>query len=373
MVNLAITKIGGKNWTGGDTYLINLIGMIKKKLSNNIKIHLILSVNKKNNLKDSFLKNVKIIEFNDIEKINSRFNRIKTFLFGKNKQFEKLLIKNSINLIFETGYFLGRNFKIPIISWIPDFQHKHLSNYFSKYELFMRERDFKLKIYSKRSILLSSKSAYKDLQTFYKITNKNIGICNFTIDIDLENIKKNNYKVLSKYKIIDKFIYIPNQFWKHKNHLIIFNMFIKLYHSNKLLYNNIPHIYLSGLPKDDRNKDHVETYLGLINLDDVYSLNMLSYFLINPSFFEGWSTTVEEAKSFGTKLLLSDISVHREQSPNATFFNPNSIESLIKAVEQMINKLKSQKKKINDLTSYNSNRLNNYSNSFMELVNKTIN
>ncbi len=36
--------------------------------------------------------------------------------------------------------------------------------------------------------------------------------------------------------------------------------------------------------------------------------------LINPSQFEGWSTTVEEAKSLGVKMLLSDLEVHKEQA-----------------------------------------------------------
>ena len=36
--------------------------------------------------------------------------------------------------------------------------------------------------------------------------------------------------------------------------------------------------------------------------------------LINPSRSEGWSTTVEEAKSFGVPMILSDIDVHREQT-----------------------------------------------------------
>ena len=39
--------------------------------------------------------------------------------------------------------------------------------------------------------------------------------------------------------------------------------------------------------------------------------------LINPSRFEGWSTTVEEAKSFGVPLILSDIDVHHEQAGEA--------------------------------------------------------
>jgi hypothetical protein len=42
---------------------------------------------------------------------------------------------------------------------------------------------------------------------------------------------------------------------------------------------------------------------------------------VNPSRFEGWSTTVEEAKSLGKRVLVSDIAVHREQAPaRASYF-----------------------------------------------------
>ena len=52
----------------------------------------------------------------------------------------------------------------------------------------------------------------------------------------------------------------------------------------------------------------------MIPLDHVYALLRTSMALINPSRFEGWSTTVEEAKSFGVPMILSDIDVHREQT-----------------------------------------------------------
>lgn len=52
---------------------------------------------------------------------------------------------------------------------------------------------------------------------------------------------------------------------------------------------------------------------------------------INPSFFEGWSTTVEEAKYRGKPILLSDLKVHREQAPaKSVFFDPNDPEDLAK-------------------------------------------
>src|SRR6202042_2081069 len=58
-------------------------------------------------------------------------------------------------------------------------------------------------------------------------------------------------------------------------------------------------------------------YLGMIPLAHVYALLRSSTALINPSRLEGWSTTVEEAKSFGVPMILSDIDVDREQTGGA--------------------------------------------------------
>jgi glycosyltransferase involved in cell wall biosynthesis len=44
--------------------------------------------------------------------------------------------------------------------------------------------------------------------------------------------------------------------------------------------------------------------------------------VLNPSLFEGWSTTVEEARSLGVPLILSDLAVHREQAgTEAVYFD----------------------------------------------------
>ena len=59
--------------------------------------------------------------------------------------------------------------------------------------------------------------------------------------------------------------------------------------------------------------------------------------LINPSFFEGWSTSVEEAKILNKKVLLSDIKVHREQKPTKSyFFNPYNHVELSKIILKVI-------------------------------------
>ena len=46
-------------------------------------------------------------------------------------------------------------------------------------------------------------------------------------------------------------------------------------------------------------------FLGLIPRDDVQGLMEISVAVVNPSLFEGWSTTVEEAKALGVPLVLS--------------------------------------------------------------------
>jgi hypothetical protein len=52
--------------------------------------------------------------------------------------------------------------------------------------------------------------------------------------------------------------------------------------------------------------------------------------VINPSLFEGWSTSVEESKSRGKAVIHSDIPVHCEQAPaRGYFFNPHDPEQLL--------------------------------------------
>jgi len=51
--------------------------------------------------------------------------------------------------------------------------------------------------------------------------------------------------------------------------------------------------------------------------------------MLNPSLFEGWSTTVEEARSLGVRLVVSDLPVHREQLGSAAdFFNPHDPQAI---------------------------------------------
>ena len=67
------------------------------------------------------------------------------------------------------------------------------------------------------------------------------------------------------------------------------------------------------------------------------------YFYINPSKFEGWNTGVEEAKMMKKHLILSDLSIHREQCEKynkVNFFNPKEpgeLNQIIKKIDSKNN------------------------------------
>ena len=73
--------------------------------------------------------------------------------------------------------------------------------------------------------------------------------------------------------------------------------------------------------------------LGIVPFPDLMGLMRSAVAVINPSRSEGWSTSVEEAKTLGKRVLLSNLPVHREQAPlRASFFDPDDAEALAEAM-----------------------------------------
>ncbi len=74
---------------------------------------------------------------------------------------------------------------------------------------------------------------------------------------------------------------------------------------------------------------HRARFLGFIPRRDQLGLLTGAVAVIQPSLCEGWSTTVEDAKSLGRRVLASDIAVHREQlGKTADFFGGEDAAAL---------------------------------------------
>ncbi len=232
-----------------------------------------------------------------------------------------------IDIVFESARFFGRRLPFPAIAWFPDFQHRLLPNLFSRRAYWQRELGFRIQIASGRHIMLSSASALEDLKRFYPGVANGVSVVRFATEPPSSLLTTDPLDVISRYGLPQHFLYLPNQFWRHKNHQLVIEALGLLKRRGVDVV-----VAASGSTHDPREPDYFEDtmrrvaaqglessfrHLGMIPLDHVYALLRTSAALINPSKCEGWSTTVEEAKSFGVPMILSDIDVHREQTEEA--------------------------------------------------------
>jgi glycosyltransferase involved in cell wall biosynthesis len=255
------------------------------------------------------------------------------------------LKKHQIDILSHFGE-LWRGCSIPSIGWIPDFQHVQLPHFFTQQEITQRNKAFLSLINRSSAVLLSSENALNDLKIFCPQNTAPTYVLRFTSCVTHESFSAiNKHDIQNRYGLNRSWFHVPNQFWAHKNHGIIIEALHRLKQQGKEVL-----VVATGSTDDYRNPEYFVTLqkkindsglaenfkiLGILPYNEVISLMRYSVAVINPSLFEGWSTTVEEAKSLGKKILLSDISVHREQAPQRVcFFKPDKADEL--AEEMML-------------------------------------
>jgi glycosyltransferase involved in cell wall biosynthesis len=252
---------------------------------------------------------------------------------------EAAFVKEGIDVVIETAEFFGWRLPYPAVAWIPDFQHRRLPRLFSPMARWRRDIGFRVQIASGRTIMLSSESALRDCEVFYPAVAGRASVVRFASLPSMELLSANPGDIVKKYELPERFFFLPNQFWRHKNHRVVLDALAILRSTGADAI-----IVATGSKDDPREPGYFDSimkeiserelsrhfrYLGMIPLSHVYSLLRTSMALINPSRFEGWSTTVEEAKSFGVPMILSNLDVHREQTAGgAMYFGPDDPASL---------------------------------------------
>jgi len=318
MIRLAFVIHSNRTWLGGKNVILNLINLISSIPKFSSKIKILLFTDSKLKLKKLRLnKKIEIIESPELFKINllcKIIDKISIILLSKTIYLEKILKKYNVDFLTHTTFVTGKNSVAKSIVWIPDFQYLYFPEFFSlKYKLLRKINTY---IYNEHAfkILLSSKSALSDIKKICKIKNNKLIVSKFTFNVPKpKNLKKFSY-LKKKYSIKKNFFYLPNQYWVHKNHKAVIeavNIIKKKTNKNIIVYssgskndyrvkNNFQNLF-NLIKKYNLNKNYV--YLGLIPYLDVMSLIYYSLAVINPSLFEGWSSTVEQAKACNKKII----------------------------------------------------------------------
>jgi glycosyltransferase involved in cell wall biosynthesis len=349
IINIAFAYMGGETWTFGNVYLNDLLKTLKKYGPS--RYHYFVFIPSSLNAKAlDVIPGINFIEFDDYkiettaDPIMFGYTALKS-LFLKKIRFNNLLIKHKIDIFF--GPLIDyRLSKVKTLSWLPDFQHVHLPDMFSHNEYKNRDRLFQnVAKYSSRVIVLSE-SAKKDFEKFapeylfkVRIFSPICYLERYIYDLSLKN-------VLLRYDLPEKFIFLPNQFWKHKNHIVVLKAIkilqergikiILLCAGNATDYRNPSYFSILNRKISECRIRNQIIYIGLIPREDVLLLMRQSICLINPSLFEGFGFSVDEARSIGKKVILSDIPPHREQNPpKAVYFAPDDVNGLAAIIERI--------------------------------------
>lgn len=241
----------------------------------------------------------------------------------------------------------GRGAPCPVLHWVPDFQHRHLPDFFSAYERWRRDRQLRAAA-TAGHLLVSSEAAAADFRAFFprQAAYTQVHVLPFlpVLQTDAEAGGSDTAEVCRRHGIYGPFFFLPNQFWRHKNHRVVVKALRQLPAQFQVVS--------TGAIADRRGSQHIRELLaevekgalqhrfrmlGVVPREDLLKLMRASTCVINPSLFEGWSTVVEEAKYLGKNLILSDIPVHREQNAEAAhYFPPHDADALAVAMQVVL-------------------------------------
>jgi len=282
--------------------------------------------------------------------------------FGDNIEDAKYLIRKPFTHCNSlASLFSSIDFFYPVVgdvypelcsgSWIYDFQHIHMPDFFPQSEIQKRNSSFKRIADHAKLVVFSSKNAEEDFRKFFPYSRAVTRVLSFhTLPPD-EWYSVNPSDVQKKYYLPDNFIICSNQFWIHKNHTSLFEALLILQEAGQKI-----HLVCTGPTGDERAPeyfDHIQRLitnsplkeyvhiLGIIPRIEQIQLMRQALAVIQPSLFEGWSTVVEDARALGKSILLSDLPVHYEQAPRySEYFDRSNPDDLAQKISRLLPVLK---------------------------------
>lgn len=342
--NVVLNYQYDENWIGGTYYIQNLIHALQT-LEDAEKPILHINSNKKD-----ALENLQTLTSYPYLQNYSPYTNIGKFKRGINKlcrilsKPELFKFYRDFDAVFPARFNETVNFKDKIF-WIPDFQERYLPHFFSEKEIKERDNAYKNVQKNALSVIFSSEDAQNDFNTYYPNAKPRQFVLNFATFHQNKNLPSKE-KVFKKFNICTDYFLCSNQFWVHKNHIVILKAISKLKKDDINIC-----VVFTGKEEDYRNSDYFSElkkniklfgieenvkFLGFIDRDEQIILLQNCKSIIQPSLFEGWSTVNEDAKAEDKFILAADLKVNLEQLkdyPNYRIFeaeNPQSLAEQIK-------------------------------------------
>lgn len=340
-ISLSLKSSGGIN-----RYWLNLLPAIKK-LNRTIKIELLIHTK----LKLPQISRADI-EINYLRKLpiplpKTFFEPLITPLnnFSLNQQWQKIS-----GDIFHSSYYTRHpDNKIPQVITVYDMIYEKFPQYFygKKYDNWRERKRQSIELAD--AIICISKNTKKDLINYYNLKNNKVYVIYPGVDKVFKHI---NTKLIinrffKKYKITRPYLLFLGPRGRYKN----FQKLIEAYREWKGK-REFDIITVGGNEFTSKEKllfkrtnltNNIYNF-QFVGDQDLCLFYNCAYAFIYPSFYEGFGIPLLEAMACGTLVLASNRSSFPEASQNAfIYFNPESKNSIIKSLNQALNK--SERKK----------------------------
>ena len=243
--------------------------------------------------------------------------------------------QHQLEVILPAVHPLGIDFPVPWVGYAYDFQHRHFPHFFTAQERHSRDRHFERMFHEAKAVLVNSQSVKKDAFRFVHYPSAKIFSMPFTPVLRPE-WRHLDHAVLKKWGLRQEvpFFLVSNQFWKHKNHALVFHA-CRILRARGLNFQ----LVCTGSGETEETREVVkslrmefspEISAGTIRLTgwipkaDQISLIQLARAIIQPSLFEGGpgGGIVYHASALGRPILLSDLPVNREIPLDETCYFP---------------------------------------------------
>jgi glycosyltransferase involved in cell wall biosynthesis len=331
-----------QSWLGGFYYYQNIIKALNF-LEDNEKPEIIIFYNK------DFSKHLEDIHYPYLQLVPWNFGSINkgyliSFLKRKNIFADEMISKYQLQGIYPVNDNPVSSKKtIPAgtiaAAWFPDLQHKFFPQFFDKKRLWLRELRLKITLKNATDLVVSSNDTVDHFRQFYKMpAGLKVHVLQFVSILDRVNAE--DITALRKtYNIPTAYFIVSNSFLKHKNHLIVFKALHLLKLKNQpvhIVFTGKMEVYadatylnqLQNFIKENNLLQHV-SLLGIIPREHQLCIMKNAKAVLQPSLFEGWNTTVEDAKSMQLPVIASGIAVHKEQlKDKGIYFDPQDENNL---------------------------------------------
>ncbi len=341
-LRVAFQLFGGDGWLGGFHYLSTLLSALHEHAGDDVEALLLVPPRTEPELVRRLRPHLprdavalpassRATTFNDVAR--RRAGRI-----------ESVCRREGVDVVFQHAEWLGSGFELPTLAWLGDFQHRVLPEMFGRRLAWRREARFQAVLRSATLLYVLSEADKRLGDSFYPRAAAKLRALPFAVGLPDDAFICDPAGTRDKHALPEQFFLLPGQLWRHKNHLAVIEAVARL----KAKGTHVT-VVSCGNPVDHRDPTHAPLVrrriaelgigdqfrlLGLIPRPDVWALARACAAVVNPSLYEGWSTPVEEAKSIGAPLVLSDLRVHREQLPDtASFFDPRDPDAIATVLE----------------------------------------